>query len=442
MQPRHRPLAALALLVAFSLPGGPASAQVPAEPAPVGPSWSFSAFGTLGWAQSNRPWRYQRHIDENGTVQRDTLFGAQVDAQFTPEWSATLQARLAPSTDKDTAWSLRASWAFIGWRPSNDWLLRVGKLRAPLFLRSEHLDVGQTYPEARLPAEIYDLAPTSDFTGVHITRSWSLDGGDLALEAYHGQADLTKRFWLRQGLPPLQPAGAMYTQANTMAEGLVASWRAPEHSLRLGWHHSRTRRTDGSGLLVRPVLATLGPGISYWQTDNALPGPGVPMVDAINNNVLTLGGEAALGRGWHLSGEWVRVTQRDTELGNETLGSTLTLSRQWDAFTPYLRWSSLRTTGKLRQWIDLLDSTTVPAFVPGAALLNASMRLQADARPHYDQQSVALGTAYAVTPSSRIKAEWMRTRATRSSMFDLPADEPLEKRRRVDVFSLSYSFVY
>ena len=60
----------LALVLAGLGLASPVRASEAPEPAPDAPvaaggaSLVWSAFGTLGWAQSNRPWRYQRHNDE------------------------------------------------------------------------------------------------------------------------------------------------------------------------------------------------------------------------------------------------------------------------------------------------------------------------------------------------------------------------------------------
>jgi hypothetical protein len=53
----------------------------------------------------------------------------------------------------------------MAWRPDNDWLLRAGKFRVPLFLFSETQDIGTSHDMARLPNDSYTLNPTSDFTG-------------------------------------------------------------------------------------------------------------------------------------------------------------------------------------------------------------------------------------------------------------------------------------
>ena len=442
---RHGPLRVMAATaLALSTLARPAAAEEPQTDAVAGSgiSWSVSAFASLGWAVANRPTTFQRFIDRSGTWQRDSLAGAQVDLQVTPQWSATAQARLAPSVEHDSRWDLTAAWAFAAWRPGNDWLLRAGKMRAPLFLRSEQLDVGQTYHEARLPSEIYAFAPSNDFTGGNFSRSFALDGGDLGIEVYHGSSTLTKRFWLREGLPPLKPAGATFQKVETTVQGVVGTWRSPSLTARVGLHQARTRNVDGSPLMVAPSWAALGPGIGYWQTSNELPGPGVASVPRIRNSLVSVGADADLGQGWRVAAEWVKVRQHDTELGFDGRGAYVSVYRSLGAFTPYVTLATMSSNDSIVNWVRQLEATRVPAFVPGAAQLNASMRLRADAVPVNVQHSHAVGTSYAVDTRSRIKLEWHHTDARMSSMFDLNAGDAIEARRRIDVLSLSYHIAF
>ena len=47
-------------------------------------SASWSAFATVGYAQSDRDFQYLRWIDDGGTFNADSVAGAQLDLQFTP----------------------------------------------------------------------------------------------------------------------------------------------------------------------------------------------------------------------------------------------------------------------------------------------------------------------------------------------------------------------
>ena len=193
---------------------------------------------------------------------------------------------------------------------------------------------------------------------------------------------------------------------------------------------------------MRPTLAPLGPGINYWQTNDLLPGPGVAQVDSINNLLLTAGFDAHLSGGWRVAAEAARVWQRDIEQGIDAVGGYVTVYRQLGAFTPYVTLAAMNTRDPANGWSRTLDTTTVPGVVPGADLLNASMRTAADTLPIYRQNSLALGSSYAWSPRVKLKAEWMRTRARQSQLIDVPAGEPLEARRRIDVISSSLSFVF
>lgn len=423
-------------------PPAAATATLPEEAnAPDGPTLAWSGFGTLGWTQSNRRWGYQRFIDRQGSFERDSLLGAQLDAQLSPEWSATAQVKLAPSDRQDNAWDLRSTWAFVAWRPDNDWLLRAGKLRVPFFLRSEHMDVGATYNDARLPADLYGILSTNDFTGAHVTRAWTVGDSDVSLDLYHGRATQTQRIWLREGAGPVA-AGASVWDVVTKAQGISATWTDATSKARLGLHRVVVTPQDGQALAVRPTWVDLGPGFGYWQTSNALPGPGVEMTRSIENYFLTAAGEYSPAAGWRLAGEIGRVRQLKTDRGVDALLGYFTVTRTIDRLSPYVTLAALRSSARSREWTRRLDETTVPAGVPGADALNASMRASADATPVSDQRSWAFGSAYAVSSTAKLKAEWLHTRAKVSSMFDLPSGERLFQPRSVDVLSVNYSFTF
>ena len=170
---RHRwpHLALAAGLLGAALAGGAEAQEL-----------SLSGFGTVGYAQSNRDFVYQRSIIDDGTLARDTVFGLQGDLRMTPQWSATLQLRLGQSLRNDDRYDLRPDWAFVAWRPSDDWLLRAGRMRVPLYLHSEAMDVGVAHDMARLPYEMYSITPSADFDGLAAGKTWSRDAGDLALD--------------------------------------------------------------------------------------------------------------------------------------------------------------------------------------------------------------------------------------------------------------------
>lgn len=374
---------------------------------------SYSAFGTAGLSVSDQSYRYQRFIDSDGTLKRDSLFGAQVDAQFTPEWSATLQTKIAPSMRSDGKWDVSASWAFASWRPSNEWLVRAGKVRIPLYLFSENLDVGQSYDFVRMPTEMYSIAPTTDITGLYVTRSWSLPASELSVDIYSGAAPVWVRFHGRD-------TGTGFFEVKTRVTGSVVTWHADKTMWRAGWHHAQTKARNGNQFAaeVMPMFGFYG--VSGYTPD-------------IANDIVTVGLDQELAGGWRLLFEFERNIQHKTDLGANTAGGYLGLLKSIDRWTPYAAVSALKSVGapaRIRKALDPLD------FVP-------QERMLADSIPYYDQHSIAVGTSYALNPHSKIKAELMHTWVKRgSAMVDSPDPGPAVSNQGINVLSVSYNFAF
>jgi hypothetical protein len=304
------------------------------------------------------------------------------------------------------------------------------------------MDVAATYAPARLPAEIYGVLPPEDLTSVNATRSFSVGGGELTLDVYAGRSSQTMRTWARDGLSGVIPAGASFVHLSNAVQGLVATWSGPDSKARLGMHHVVVTLPPGNVAPLRPVWVPLGPSLGYWQTSNHMPGPGVQALSRLKNLYLAAGVEFSPAPGWTVTSELNRERPLSTECGVDIRGAYVTVQRQLGRWSPYATLARLATLGTTRAWARTLDETTLPAAMPGAAMLNASMRVAADAVPVFDQSSVAVGAGFALSPTQVLKAEWLHLRAGAAGLFDLPAGQPLFQPRSADVLTLTYSFTF
>lgn len=384
------------LLLLACLPLAPASAT----------DLSWSAFGTLGYAQSDGEYQYENFLDNSGTVKRDSRLGLQGTAEFTPHWSATVQARLAPSATDDGKWRATLPWAFVSYRASNDLLLRAGKLRMPMYLYSENMDVGASYAVQRMPTEVYSTAPTTDFTGASFSKSWPFALGDLTLDGYAGRTSL-------------HPSSAEGSGAlRTRTAGLVLSLRNDDDTYRAG---------------IQRALISVSPGNYFTQAGNSSyngihdansagsgngsqpPMPSIPgMGGELDMRVFLLGADVGVGRNVRLVGEYARRRAADVVTPKNTQGAYLTLQYPAGPWTPYATVARLLTDKEARQ---------------------ASTNGYFD-----DQSSAALGVSYALTPSSKLKAEWMHVKfGAGSSLVDSAGKA---SGKGLNVMSLSYSFSY
>lgn len=423
-----RPLRSL-LLSGLALLAAPAQAM----------DLAVSGFGTLGYAISDKPYSYQRFIDEQGTFERDSLLAVQVDAALAPRWSATFQFKFAPDVDSDSRWAPRLSWGFLSWRPADDWLLRAGKLRIPLYLGAESMDVGASFDYARLPIEVYSIAPTLDFNGVSVTRSWDVRQGELSLDAYWGRTRTSIRQYARDGVPGFLAAGLNFEGIDVTARGLALTYRDGCDQYRIGVHKASSERTNGENWADRPVLVSPVPGVSYYSV---LPGTGVPERRAMDMVIANAAADVGLGGQVRLGAEYAVRQLKDMDRGVNSQAGYLSLRRRTGNWTPYLYYAWLKSDRDMVDLYQTVNGTTVPAWVPQADLINLSQRATADGLQVFDQHTWALGTSYALTPSSKLKAEWARTRiGAGSSLVDAPAGSDV-RFQSINVFSLSYSFVF
>jgi len=403
---------------------------------------SLSGFGTVGYAQSDQSYKYQRFVNDQGTFKRDSVLGVQMDARLNDEFGFTLQGKVAPSLSSDKDWDATVSWAFLSWRPTNDWLIRVGRVRVPLYLNSENIDVGATFDFARLPAEVYTTSQATDGDGLFVSKTWNMDAGELTLNGYSGSAKTHYRFYRREDMPPLTSSGSYFVPVKVTANGLALTLQRDDNTFRVGAHDTYTKITDDQVMPVTFPYVAIMPGVGYYQTSNLVPGPGVSNETKIHAVVYTLGADVVVGNGFRVMGEYVRRDVRNISTGPDSQGAYLAVLKPIGAWTPYISAARLESMSQTRDLYNKVNSNTVPGFIPGAAQINATQRAGADGIIAYDQTTWALGTSYRVTPTSKVKAEWARTQTSdMSSLIDAPPGGESGKKA-VNVFSFSYNVVF
>jgi hypothetical protein len=408
-----------------------------------GADYSISGFGTLGYARSNKPYNYQRFINENGTFRRDSVAGVQLDARFAESVGATIQLLAAPATNSDNKTDASVAWAFVSLRPTNDWLFRAGKQRIPLYLFSQTYSVGVTYPFARLPTEMYSISPSNEFTGLSASKSWEISGGDLTLDGYWGVSNLDVRFWIRDGIPMVQQPGAQFREIGVEGGGLALSFRRQENVLRVGLGKVTVDEPHSSNAYpVSYPYVSLLPGVGYYQVNSALPGPGIPVIGQYGYRTFTLGADLDVGSGFRAIGEFARSYVSDTLFSTQSTRGYVALLRPINKWTPYVSYAFLRSESNVLALQRAVNGTAVPGFLPGAAQINAAQRAGADSLLAFDQRSLAIGTSYSLSATSKLKAELMHVRIGQvSSLVDAPPGSNI-RNQSINVISLSYSVVF
>lgn len=254
---------------------------------PLSDSLSVSGFGSTSVTRTDNaaPLFVHREIVDDTCFDCDTTFGLQADWQLSDAFRASLQVVKRPQDH----WSdPEMEWGYLSYQLGG-LNLKGGRLRIPLFLMSEYYYVGQTYPWARPPQEVYDsILGFTYFDG--ISALWLKELNDEAivtLSPYYG-----------------------FERNNTTRLG--------DETLTFDTNHMAGLSAELSGFNYRIHFG-------YMNTQYTLTPDPNPYQETLN--IYTLGAEYSW-EGWQLIAE----AQTDKLQSNWYLSGAYTI----DKFTPYL----------------------------------------------------------------------------------------------------------
>jgi len=78
----------------------------------------------------------------------------------------------------------KLDWGFVSWEFANNFSLRFGRIILPIWLYSQQIDVGFSYPWASLPNEVYGLNPLKSSNGLSLLWQSQVGTGYLSVELY------------------------------------------------------------------------------------------------------------------------------------------------------------------------------------------------------------------------------------------------------------------
>jgi len=155
----------------------------------------FSGFATLGVVTNDNPdLVFQRDIsrqegsyDGDVSFATDSLLGLQWQGRWSNYVDTTVQLvvkdRFHPSPEK------AIEWAFLRYRPTDGFDVRLGRMGSDIFMLSEYRQVGYGFQWVRPPVDFYGLLAFYHFDGMDVTKRFDMDGGTLNLKVFYGNSD-------------------------------------------------------------------------------------------------------------------------------------------------------------------------------------------------------------------------------------------------------------
>lgn len=151
----------------------------------------FDGFLTAGaaWHDDENKNRYigslgDRGVSNDASFETDTRFGLQVSSDIAENMSVVAQIL---GSGVDGNFDAIVEWAYADYQ-FNDWLsVHAGKIKQPVYLVNDYVEVGFAYPWIRPPAEVYYLNnPLNTVNGIEFLLQFQVGPGMLSFQPYFG----------------------------------------------------------------------------------------------------------------------------------------------------------------------------------------------------------------------------------------------------------------
>ena len=310
-----------------------------------------------------------RGISEDLSFEKDTRFGLQISSDVSDDMSVVAQVL---GRGEEGNFNAIIEWAYIDYEFNEAASVHVGKIKQPVYLVNDYVEVGYAYPWIRPPQEVYLLNnPLNTVNGLELLLQFSVGPGTLSFQPYVGSN--------RDDIPNAQ--GAFFEAENIYGLDIKYSGRGYTA-------HASNFQCD---------VKTFG-GFST-DSNNAFQQPLAVDLNGTGDCNVTAAGLNLDIKNFILYAEWTKRTTTDklSRAFGDTEAYYTTLGYRFGKFMPHITFASI--TGEASTFGLPNNGAIVPtAGGPGVpASLNFPVQIQT---------SITAGLRYEVNDSAALKVEY------------------------------------
>ena len=125
-----------------------------------------------------------RGISEDLSFEKDSRFGLQISSDVTDRMSVVAQLL---GRGENNNFNAIVEWAYIDYEIHDIANIHVGKIKQPVYLVNDYVEVGYAYPWIRPPQEVYLLNnPLNTVNGIELLLQFPVGPGTLSFQPYIG----------------------------------------------------------------------------------------------------------------------------------------------------------------------------------------------------------------------------------------------------------------
>ena len=295
-----------------------------------------------------------------------------------------------------TDFDIGAEWGYFAYNITPALTFRAGRVRIPLFLLSDYLEVGYAYPWVRPAAEVYDLAELfSSQDGMDLLYNFSVGSVDSQVQVGAGTLARTSP----------QYGGLTFKATDMLTAAIMTNYKA--------W-------TLNANFAVVDFVADLT-GTDLGDVNDILVANNAGEIKFNHLDILYYSLGAAYDNGtWIVQTEAIN-TSYENRPGPQIFpiqrAHYISIARRFNRVTPYLLYAKNRTVNahERREADAILEQAGLSSLSPARVILGLL---------DHTQTSWALGLNYSLSPKAIVKFEWKligRTKGTVGEFEDFAA---------------------
>ena len=376
----------------------------------------FSGFARLvgGYLDDGKA-NYQGYDDAISFGQH-SLLALQTDIELTETLSFTTQLLAHTSAARKSG----VEWAYLSWRPSRSWRFKAGKLRTPIYLHSDTIDVGFSYPWIIPPQAVYTPYSPSNITGLSAAYQFNIEEWGIETKAYWGRFEgavsVLDKFPVDVKVDKLRGLILAAHRGNLRLRAsyhlAVVDIKAPTLDRFAGQLRQLGFRKSAASLNTKVDISFMQAGVSYDTLD------------------------------YFLKAEWARFSHPPV-FGIPNYDSYY-LSGGYTFYPFNLPITAHATFANISVDDTPPPVNEIPANVPQLAPLRSGYlgAFQSDLIGNDSLQSLSVGLRWDVNPALALKAEWIHLRADRDKRGFFTFDRAGDFDRRANLFLLGLEWIF
>ena len=386
----------------------------------------FSGFARLVGGYLDAEDVHYAGYDDTISFGQHSLFALQTDVELTETLSFTTQLLAHASAIRDSG----LEWAYLSWRPSSSWNFKAGKMRTPLYLHSNTLDVGYTYPWIIPPQQVYVPYLFPGFNGLSAAYQFNIGAWDMEAEAYWGNFE---------GSVSVQDELYFDVTVDNFRGLILDMYRGNLH-LRASYHLAHAgvefQSTARTGRQIDQLIKQLRQN-GFARSADSLDKKSDASFTQVAISYETLD--------YFLKAEWTRMNQGDAFLIPQYDSYYLSGGYTFYPFElPITAHATFASLNESETDVPRPVNEKIPSGIPLPPPLQSAYAQAFDIRRGFrdNLDSLSVGLRWDVNPAVALKAEWVHLRGERDLRSLFTVDQAPDFDRKANLFLLGLEWVF